>query len=174
VRCWGGLIDMTPDGLSRPESRGAVTLRSANPANPPSIMFNHLASPQDVRDLIDGIRLARELVRQPAWDAYRHDELSPGPDIATDAELETYLRRRTGTSYHGSGTCRMGADDEAVVDTEARVKAVRRLRVVEASIVPRVITGNLNAPVVMMAEKLSDRIRGRPPLPPSQAPYHRA
>jgi choline dehydrogenase len=160
--------------LSRPESRGAVTLRSANPADPPSIVFNHLSSRLDLRDLIDGVRLARELVRQPAWDAYRREELNPGSDVVTDADLERYLRRRVGTSYHGSGTCRMGADDEAVVDTDARVMAVRRLRVVDASIMPRVITGNLNGPVVMMAEKLSDRILSRPLLPPSDARYHRA
>jgi choline dehydrogenase len=160
--------------LSRPASSGAVTLRSANPADQPSIVFNHLASRQDIRDLADGIRLARELVRQPAWDAYRREELSPGPDVVTDTELETYLRRRTGTSYHASGTCRMGADDEAVVDTAARVKAVHGLRVVDASIMPRVVTGNLNAPVIMMAEKVSDRIGDVRPLPPSDAPYHRA
>jgi len=160
--------------LSRPESRGAVTLRSADPADQPSIVFGHLAVRQDVRDLVDGIRLARELVRQPAWDAYRREELSPGPDVSTDAELQTYLRSRTGTSYHASGTCRMGASDEGVVDTEARVKAVRGLRVIDASIMPAVVTGNLNAPVIMMAEKISDRLRGVRPLPPSDAPYHRA
>jgi choline dehydrogenase len=160
--------------LSRPHSRGAVTLRSADPADQPSIVFSHLAARQDVRDLADGIRLARELVRQPAWDAYRREELSPGLDVTTDAELQTYLRSRTGTSYHASGTCRMGAGDEGVVDTQARVKAVRGLRVIDASIMPAVVTGNLNAPVIMMAEKISDRLRGVRPLPPSDAPYHRA
>ena len=159
--------------LSRPESRGAVTLRSADPGEQPSIVFGHLACRPDVRDLADGIRLARALVRQPAWDGYRREELSPGPGVATDAELEAYLRRRTGTSYHGSGTCRMGADGDAVVDAEARVAGVAGLRVVDASIMPRVVTGNLNAPVLMMAEKISDRIRGARPLPPSDAPYYR-
>jgi choline dehydrogenase len=158
--------------LSRPQSRGAVTLRSANPAEQPSIVFNHLASPEDVRDLVEGIRLARELVHQPAWDPYRREELSPGPDVVTDADLETYLRRRTGTSYHACGTCRMGVDDEAVVDGEACVRAVNRLRVIDASIMPRVVTGNLNAPILMMAEKLSDRVRGQQPLTASHAPYH--
>jgi choline dehydrogenase len=158
--------------LSRPQSRGAVTLRSANPAEQPSIVFNHLASPEDVRDLVEGIRLARELVHQPAWDPYRREELSPGPDVVTDADLETYLSRRTGTSYHACGTCRMGVDDEAVVDGEACVRAVNRLRVIDASIMPRVVTGNLNAPILMMAEKLSDRVRGQQPLTASHAPYH--
>jgi len=159
--------------LSRPESRGEVTLRSANPADQPSIVFNHLAARQDVQDLIDGIRLARTLVRQSAWDAYRSQELSPGPDVVSDQDLEAYLRRRTGTSYHACGTCRMGADDEAVVDHQGRVRAVGRLRIVDASLMPKVITGNLNAPVLMMAEKIADRIRGRDPLPRSQAPYYR-
>jgi len=160
--------------LSRPQSRGSVTLRSADPADPPSIVFGHLAARQDIRDLADGIRLARELVRQPAWQSYRREELSPGPDVTTDAELETYLRSRTGTSYHASGTCRMGAGDEGVVDAEARVKAVRGLRVIDASIMPAVVTGNLNAPVIMMAEKIADRIRGGPALPPSEVTYYRA
>jgi choline dehydrogenase len=125
--------------LSRPQSRGAVTLQSADPADPPSIVFGHLAARQDIRDLAAGIRLARELVRQPAWQSYQREELSPGPDVTTDAELETYLRSRTGTSYHASSTCRMGAGDEGVVDAEARVKAVRGLRVIDASIMPTVV-----------------------------------
>jgi choline dehydrogenase len=160
--------------LSRPHSRGSVTLRSADPADQPSIVFNHLAERQDVRDLADGIRLARELVRQPAWAGYHREELNPGPDVTSDAELETYLRHRTGTSYHPSGTCRMGADEQSVVDSEGRVRSVDGLRIVDASIMPRVTTGNLNAPVLMLAEKISDRVRGLPPLTPSDAPYHRA
>src|SRR5262249_35156275 len=122
----------------------------------------------------DGIRLARELVRQPAWQSYQREELSPGPDITTDTELETYLRSRTGTSYHASSTCRMGPGDEGVVDAEARVKAVRGLRVIDASIMRAVARVNLNAPVIMMAEKTSDRTRGTPPLAPLDAPYYRA
>jgi choline dehydrogenase len=121
-----------------------------------------------------GVRLARTLVRQAAWDRYRGEELSPGPDVASDRDLETYLRERTGTSYHASGTCRMGADDEAVVDAHGRVRAVRHLRIIDASIMPRVITGNLNAPIQMMAEKISDLIRGIAPLTPSNVSYHRA
>ncbi len=160
--------------LSRPESRGEVTLRSANPADPPSIVFNHLDARQDMKDLVDGVRLARTMIRQPVWDTYRGQELRPGPDVISDSDIETFIRQRTGTSYHPSGTCRMGADAEAVVDSEARVKSVHRMRIVDASIMPRVVTGNLNAPVMMMAEKISDRILGKPSLPPSDAPYYRA
>ncbi len=158
--------------LSRPESRGEVTLRSANPADPPSIVFNHLEARQDMKDLVDGVRLARTMIRQPVWDKYRGQELRPGPDVISDSDIETFIRQRTGTSYHPSGTCRMGADAEAVVDTEARVKSVHRMRIVDASIMPRVVTGNLNAPVMMMAEKISDRILGKPSLLPSDAPYY--
>jgi choline dehydrogenase len=128
---------------------------------------------QDIRDLIDGVRLTRTLIHQQAWDPYRGIELTPGSDVLSDADIEAFLRRKTNTSYHSCGTCRMGADPEAVVDSEARVNAVSRLRVVDASIMPKVITGNLNAPVMMMAEKLADRIRGTPPLPPSDASYYR-
>ncbi len=159
--------------LSRPESRGTVRLRSSNPADQPSIVFNHLEQPQDLRDLIDGVRLARTLIHQPAWDRYRGLELSPGPDVLSDRDIEVFIRQRASTSYHASGSCRTGVDADAVVDSEARVNAVRRMRIVDASIMPRVITGNLNAPVLMMAEKISDRIPGRPALPTSNAPFYR-
>jgi choline dehydrogenase len=159
--------------LSRPESRGAVTLKSAQPAEHPAIVFNHLAARQDIQDLIDGVRLTRTLIKQHAWDPYRRAELTPGPDVVSDRDLEVFLRRKTGTSYHPAGTCRMGADDDAVVDTDGRLKAVSRLRVIDASIMPKVITGNLNAPVMMIAEKLADRVRGGEPLLPSTAPFHR-
>jgi choline dehydrogenase len=159
--------------LSRPESRGAVTLRSANPADPPSVVFNHLQARQDLVDLVAGVRLVRDtLVRQRAWARYHAQEISPGPSVSTDREIEEFVRRSTGTSYHPSGTCRMGADSESVVDSEARVRAVRGLRIADASIMPKVITGNLNAPVMMMAEKIADRIVGKPALEPSQARYY--
>jgi choline dehydrogenase len=159
--------------LSRPESRGRVTLRSADPRDAPSIVFNHLAERQDVQDLIDGIRLARQIAHQSAWTPYRREEISPGSDVVSDRDLAGYLRSRTGTSYHGSGTCRMGIGENSVVDGQGRVHGVAGLRVVDASIMPRVITGNLNAPVLMMAEKISDAIRGRDPLAPSGADVYR-
>jgi choline dehydrogenase len=159
--------------LSRPESRGYVRLRSADPADPPSIVFNHMESRQDMKDMIDGIRLTRTLIGQSVWDRYRRDELTPGPDVTSDSDIEAFVRQATGTSYHPSTTCRMGVDPGAVVDSDARVNAVRRLRIADASIMPKTVTGNLNAPVMMMAEKISDRIRGTA-LPPSKAPYYRA
>jgi choline dehydrogenase len=159
--------------LSRPQSRGAVTLRSADPREQPRIVFDHLAERQDIRDLIDGVRLARTLVRQQAWHRYRPAELSPGADASTDADLQEYLRQRVGTSYHACGSCRMGTDEQAVVDSEGRLRAVAGLRVVDASIMPRIVTGNLNAPILMMAEKISDRIRGLTALAPSTTAYYR-
>ncbi|WP_030621554.1 choline dehydrogenase [Streptomyces fulvoviolaceus] len=160
--------------LSRPDSRGYVKLRSKDPAHAPLTVFRHYESRQDLKDMIDGIRLVRErLVRQPAWRKFRPQELSPGPDTKTDSDLEAFVRKATGTSYHPSGTCRMGVDPDAVVDGEGRVNAVPGLRIADASIMPRIVTGNLNAPVMMMAEKIADRIRGRKPLPPSNAVYYR-
>ena len=150
--------------LSRPHSRGHVTLRSADPAAPPHIVFNHLSDPRDLTDLVAGIRLIREIVAQPAWTRYNRGELTPGPDVTSDAELEAFVRRKLGTSYHPSGTVRMGRDVEAPVDAAGRFRAVAGLRVVDASIMPKVVTANLNAPVMMMAEKIADQILGRPAL----------
>ena len=150
--------------LSRPHSRGQVTLRSADPAAPPSIVFNHLADRRDLAHLVAGIRLIREIVAQPAWTRYNRGELTPGPDVTSDAELEAFVRSKLGTSYHPCGTVRMGADVAAPVDRQGRFRAVAGLRVVDASILPKVVTANLNAPVMMMAEKIADQILGRPAL----------
>jgi choline dehydrogenase len=158
--------------LSRPLSRGSVRLRSADPDDAPLTVFNTYSRREDLEDMVRAVRQSRELVAQASLATYCRAELNPGPDVQTDAEIEAWIRTATGTSYHPSGTCRMGVDDDAVVDGEGRVKAVRGLRVVDASIMPKVITGNLNAPVMMMAEKIADRIRGRQ-LAPSTAGYYR-
>jgi choline dehydrogenase len=159
--------------LSRPESRGTVTLRSANPADDPLTVFNHLESRQDLQDLVDGVRLVRDrLTRQPAWEKYRAVELSPGAEVVSDRELEEFVRAHTSTSYHASGTCRMGVDDRSVVDPEGRMRVVRNLRVVDASIMPKVVTANINAPVMMLAEKIADRVRGLARLAPATVTYY--
>ncbi|NTX26745.1 choline dehydrogenase [Burkholderia pyrrocinia] len=157
--------------LSRPKSRGRVKLQSASPAAAPDIVFNHFAEADDMRDMIDSIRLARRIIAQPAWDAVRGEELAPGAHAQTDKELEAFVRSNTGSSYHPSGTCRMGTDEDAVVDNNGRVRGVSGLRVVDAAIMPRIVTANLSACVLMMAEKISDHIRGRAALPPSSAPW---
>jgi choline dehydrogenase len=160
--------------LSRPDSRGYVKLRTNKPEDAPLTVFNHYESRQDLKDMIDGVRLIRDrLVRQSAWQEVRPVELNPGHEVTSDRDIEAFIRKATGTSYHPSGTCRMGVDDDAVVDNEGKVNAVRGMRIADASIMPKVVTGNLNAPVMMMAEKIVDRILGRAPLAPSEAVYHR-
>lgn len=148
-----------------------MQLSSADPAAAPDIVFNHFAQADDMRDMIDAIRLARKIIVQPAWDAVRGEELAPGAHAQTDKELEAFIRANTGTSYHPSGTCRMGTEDDAVVDSYGRVRGASALRVVDASIMPRIVTANLSACVFMMVEKITDHIRGRAPLQPSTASW---
>jgi choline dehydrogenase len=160
--------------LSRPESRGSVRLRSADPDDAPLTVFNTYSRREDLEDMVRAVRQTRDIVAQPSLAKYCRAELNPGPDVRTDADIEAWIRRATGSSYHPSSTCRMGVDDDAVVDSEGRVNAVPRLRVVDASIMPKVITGNLNAPVMMMAEKIADHIKGTEPLVASDAKYYKS
>ena len=152
--------------LMRPKSLGRVTIRSADPAAAPSIRFNYLADPQDVRDLRASVQLTREILAQSALAPYRGEELNPGDGIQSDADIDAWVRRGVETCYHPVGTCRMGPDPRgAVVDAECRVHGVVGLRVIDASIMPAIVSGNTNAPTIMIAEKMSDRLRGRPGLP---------
>ncbi len=152
-------------GIMRPESQGRVALKSADPRAHPSILFNYLETPGDRRVMIDGLRRTREMAAQPAFDALRRVELSPGADVRSDAEILAWLAADGTTEYHPCSTCRMGTGDDAVTDDEGRVHGVDALRVVDASIMPHNVTANLNAPVIMMAEKLADAIAGEPALP---------
>ncbi|MCS4249878.1 choline dehydrogenase [Pseudomonas sp. BIGb0164] len=158
--------------LMRPTSLGSVTLRSVDPRQPPRILFNYLQTEQDRADMRAGARLVREIIGQPAMATFAGEELVPGAHAQSDAELDAWARQVTETGYHASGTCKMGPaeDPEAVVDTHLRVHGLDNLRVVDASIMPIIVSGNTNAPTVMIAEKASDLIRGLAPLPPSQAP----
>jgi choline dehydrogenase len=151
--------------LLRPKSTGRVTLRSADPAAPPSICFNYLAEQQDRDDLRAAVRLTREILSQPALNPYRGAELNPGSDIQSDADIDAWVRRSVETCYHPVGTCRMGTDPrDSVVDGECRVHGTSGLRVVDASIMPAIVSGNTNAPTIMIAEKVSDLLRGKPGL----------
>jgi len=150
--------------LSRPASRGRVQLRSANPHDAPSIVFNHLADPSDLRDLVDGVRLTREIVAQAPLGTKCKAEFAPGAAVNSDAALEAWVAQNVGTSYHPSGTCRMGTGADSVVDAAGRVHGATALRVVDASIMPRTVTANISATVYMLAEKISDEIRGKSPL----------
>lgn len=158
-------------GPMRPTSRGHVRIRSNKATEAPRIVFNYLSTEQDRKEFRAAIRLTREVFAQPAFDRFRGEELSPGPAVQTDAEIDAHIRAQAETAYHPSCSCRMGNDDMAVVDGAGRVHGVQNLRVVDASIMPSVVSGNLNVPTIMMAEKLADAIRGRAPLAPSTAPY---
>ena len=159
-------------GSMRSPSRGRIQIRSTDPKVDPSILFNYMAHEQDWQEFRDGIRLTREIINQPALDPFRGKELSPGVEAQSDADLDTFVREHAETAYHPSCSCKMGTDDMAVVDGEGRVHGVEGLRVVDASIMPQIITGNLNATTIMIAEKIADRIRGRQPLPRSTATYY--
>ena len=157
-------------GPMRPESRGRVRLESADPRAAPSIRFHYLSAERDRRELRDSVRLTREIFAQKAFDPWRGEELAPGPEVRSDDEIDAFVRRNVESAYHPCGTCRMGTDDRAVTDGETRVRGTEGLRVVDASIMPAIVSGNLNAPTLMLAEKAADLILGRPPPPPSDAP----
>ncbi len=159
-------------GPMRPTSRGRVALRCADARVAPSILFNYMATESDREEMRDGVRLTREIFAQPAFDAFRGAELAPGEAVRSDAEIDAFVRAKAESAYHPACTCRMGADDMAVVDGEARVHGLRGLRVVDASIMPSIVSGNLNAPTIMVAEKVADLIRGIAPLPAEHVPVY--
>ena len=142
----------------RPDARGEVRVKSADPLAPPAIRFNFLKTHYDLQALTAGMRLARKIVNQPALSDYVAAELIPGKDVNTDAEFEAAIRRNGISNLHPVGTCRMGADEAAVLDPRLRVRGIGRLRVVDASVMPSVPAGNTNAPSIMIGEKASDMI----------------
>ena len=161
-------------GPMRSKSRGAVTLRSPDPAAKAEIRFNYMSHPDDWTDFRHCIRLTREIFGQKAFDPYRGRELSPGAHVQTDEQLDDFIREHVESAYHPCGTCRMGRADDpmSVVDPECRVIGVDGLRVADSSIFPRITNGNLNGPSIMTGEKAADHILGRTPLPPSnQEPW---
>jgi choline dehydrogenase len=158
-------------GSMRSPSRGRIRARSRDPREAPSILFNYMSETQDWQEFRAGIRITREIIQQKALDPYRGREISPGVDFQSDAELDEFVRQHGETAYHPSCSCRMGTDDMAVVDGHGKVHGVEALRVIDASIMPLITTGNLNAPTIMMAEKLADVIRGRAPLARADVPY---
>jgi choline dehydrogenase/4-pyridoxate dehydrogenase len=157
----------------RPESRGKVELASADPAQPLRIHQNFLATESEWRVMRDGLRMVRELVRQPALEPFIGDEIAPGAAKSSDAELENHVCATMGTVHHPVGTCKMGpsSDPMAVVDSDLRVIGAERLRVVDGSIFPDLIGGATNAPIIMIAEKASDAILGNAPLPPANVQH---
>jgi len=154
--------------MLHPRSRGEVRLASADPLAAPRIQQNFLADANDWRVTRKTIRTVREIIRQPALARFVARETLPGPDVASDDALDAFIRKTAITVHHPAGTCRMGAagDPLAVTDDEGRVFGLRKLRVVDASLMPDLTSGNINAPVIMIAEKIADRVRGRPSLEP--------
>jgi choline dehydrogenase len=148
----------------RPESRGHIRIRSADPAEHPAITPNYLANDFDRQVVLAGLRWGRRIAAQPALARYIDHELMPGEAVQSDEELLAFARTYGTTIYHPVGTCAMGRGPEAVVDPELRVHGIKGLRVVDASIMPRLVSGNTNAPTIMIAEKASDLILGRAPL----------
>ncbi|MDC0056801.1 choline dehydrogenase [Alphaproteobacteria bacterium] len=155
----------------RPLSRGWVRLRSKDPFADPKIKFNLLEHPNDVDELITGFNLTRELLKQPALSVYTGKEITPGKKIQTKQEFEVWLRENCNSSYHPNGTCKMGDDPMAVVDSECRVHGIDNLRVADASIMPTIPSCNLNCPTMMIGEKASDMIMENS-MPKSNLSYY--
>ncbi|MEO0882801.1 MAG: choline dehydrogenase [Pseudomonadota bacterium] len=152
----------------RPESRGHIGLRSADPFDTPIIDPNYLATEEDRRAMREGLKMVREILKQEALRPYRGPEYGPGEKVKTDDEIDAYIRETGETIYHPVGTVRMGTDKDAPLDGQLRVRGVDSLRVIDASVMPTLIGGNTNAPTIMIAEKASDMILGKPAMAPEQ------
>ncbi|HLQ93909.1 MAG TPA: GMC family oxidoreductase N-terminal domain-containing protein [Xanthobacteraceae bacterium] len=153
--------------LLHPDSRGEVTLRSRDPHDPPRIRYNFFSAPNDLPTLVHGFKMARQMVHHKALDLYRGREIGPGDKVQSDTEIEAWLRNTVITAHHPCGTCPMGSTPDTVLDPEMRVRGIERLRVVDASAMPDLVSAHINACVLMMAERASDIIRGRRPLEPA-------
>ena len=142
----------------RPESRGSLRIKSADPTVPPEIRINYLATETDRAAFIEGLKVLRKILNAPALKPYVAEEVAPGPKVSSDEELLSFCRQTGSTVYHPTSTCRMGNDPLAVVDQRLRLRGIEGLRVVDASIMPDLMSGNTNAPTIMIAEKASDMI----------------
>ncbi len=161
-------------GPNKPKSRGRLRILSADPRAKPSVLFNYMEREEDREAFRACIRLTREIMAQAAMDPYRGEEIQPGAAATDDAALDAWIRANAESAYHPSCTCKIGADDDpmAVLDPQCRVRGLENLRVVDSSVFPTITNGNLNAPTIMVGEKAADIIRGKPPLPASNAPYY--
>lgn len=163
-------------GPMRATSRGRVKLRSDDPRQHPSILFNYMSTEQDRTEMRAAVRLTREIMAQDAFAPYRGDELAPGRAVQTDAEIDAFIRQLGESAYHPCGTCKMGdaSDRMAVVGEDLTLHGIDGLRVVDASVMPSIVSGNLNAPTIMIAEKAADIIAGRDPLAATDVPVYQA
>jgi choline dehydrogenase len=138
----------------RPLSRGTVRIGSADPLQPPRIVSNYLTDPHDAKVLVAGLKMLRDIYRQPSFrDLVTQDEYLPGNAAKDDAALEDFARNKGGTVFHPAGTCRMGGDAQSVVDAKLRVRGIERLRVIDASVMPTMVSTNTNAAAIMIGEK---------------------
>jgi choline dehydrogenase-like flavoprotein len=151
--------------LLHPDSRGEILLRSSDPREPPRIVYNFFSAPDDLPRLREGFKRARDVAYQPAMAPYRGREVAPGEKVKSDAEIDAFIRQTAITAHHPCGTCAMGIGPDAVTDPQLRVRGVEHLRVVDASVMPDLVSAHINACVLMIAEKASDLIRDKPPLP---------
>lgn len=159
---------MVLTGPNKPKSRGYVRVRSADPYEHPEIRFNYLEREEDREGFRRCVRLTREIIGQPAMDSFRGEELAPGPNVNTDEEIDAFVRANMESTMHPCGSCRMGEDPLAVVDSELRVHGLQGVRVIDSSVFPTEPNGNLNAPTIMLAERAADLVRGRAMLVPSE------
>jgi choline dehydrogenase len=144
----------------RPESRGTVLIKSPDPAEAPAMRPNYLDTETDRQTMIAGLKLARDIAAQPSITPYIAEEFLPGEDVQSDAEMLDYIRQYGSTIFHPVGTCKMGGEPQAVVDERLRVQGIEGLRVADCSIMPTLISGNTNAPAIMIGEKAAAMIRG--------------
>lgn len=172
LQFFGGPIQFAPPGyplsdsgftgavsLTRFQNVGSVSLRSLDSKDAPLIRMNYLQSQADVQKLVEGVKLIRQLFQTSAFDEFRGEEIAPGAYVVNDEAIEAYVRDGCSTVWHPVGTCKMGTDPMAVVDSELRVHGIEGLRVVDASIMPTITTGNTNAPTIMIGEKAADLIK---------------
>lgn len=160
---------MVLTGPNKPKSRGHVRLRSPDAHEPPDILFNYLSREEDREGFRRCLRLTREIVAQPAFDRYRGAEIAPGADVTANDEIDAWVRETMESTYHPCGSCRMGEDAMAVVDSNLKVRGLEGLRVIDSSVFPSEPNANLNAPTIMLAERASDIVRDRPLLAASNA-----
>ena len=161
-------------GPMRSQSKGFVGLDQSNPDRAPRVVFNYMSQPQDWKEFRSAVRLTREIFSQNALAEYAGTELSPGRDIESDDEIDTFIRSAVESAYHPCGTCKMGSDSMSVVDSDCRLIDFDGLRIADSSIIPSIVSGNLNAPTIMLAEKAADIISDQEPLQPEYPGFHRA
>jgi choline dehydrogenase len=152
----------------RPTSRGEVRLRSADPHAKPAIRLGWFQDPEEMRSVVKAVRLCREIAESGPLGELVTTNLDPGPGVLSDEQIEAYVRANVQHTYHASCTCRMGTEDDGVLDPELRVRGVEGLRVADCSSMPRITSGNTNAPAIMIGEKASDLVLGRERLPPAR------